>query len=108
MAELAREIHICHLLHEGFRTLAVFNQGFYRNQAEIMLLGKLNEFRRAHHMAVIVHDFAAKACGIETGKTCQIRGGFRMTSTTQYAALYRTQREYMARTAEARCLGLGV
>ena len=69
-----------------------------------MLFRKLFKLRRAHHLAVVRHDLAAKACRIEACKACQIRRRFRMPRAAQNAALDGAQREYMAGTAEGRRL----
>ena len=51
----------------------------------------------ARHGAVIVHDLADDAGGIETGEPGEVDGGFGVTGAHQHAAFARDQREDMAR-----------
>ena len=63
VAVLAREVDVGDLVHEVLRALAVLDERLDRDDVEAVLLGELLESRRAHHVAVIVHDLAAEACG---------------------------------------------
>ena len=108
MTELAREVHIGYHVYKILRTLAVFDECLDRDHVQAMLLGKLQQFRRTHHMSIIIHDLTAETSRIETCQPCEIRRRLRMASPAQYTALNRTQREYMTRTAEAGRLGLRI
>lgn len=59
-------------------------------------------------MAVIVHNLAADAYGLQTCQLAQINSGFGVTGTHQYTALACTQRENVTGTAEVArlCTGL--
>src|SRR5574344_1574797 len=91
MTELAREVHIGYHVHEILRTLAVFDECLDRDHVQAMLLGKLQQFRRTHHMSIIIHDLTAETSRIETCQPGEIRRRLRMASPAQYAALDRTQ-----------------
>lgn len=59
-------------------------------------------------MAVIIHNLAADAYGLQACQLAQINSGFGVTGAHQYTALACAQRENVARTAEVArlCTGL--
>ena len=58
---------------------------------------KVTRSGQTRHRAVVVHDLADHAGGIQPGQARDIDGGFGMTGTHQRAALARHQREHVAR-----------
>ena len=108
VAVLAREVDVGDLVYEVLRALAVLDERLDRDDVEAVLLGELLESRRAHHVAVIVHDLAAEACRIEAREAREVRRRLRVASAAQHTALDGAQREDVARAAEGRRLRLRV
>ena len=102
MTVFAWKVNICDLTDKAFRTFAVSDEVFDGNDMHPMLLCKFLEMRCAHHVAIVIHDFATNAAGIEPRKTQEIGRCLRMPRTAKDAALDRTQRKNMSRTAETR------
>ena len=108
VAVLAREVDVGDLMHEVLRALAVLDERLDRDHVEAVLLGEFLEARRAHHVAVIVHDLAAEARRIKAREAREVRRRLRVAGAAQHAALDRAQREDVARAAEGRRLCLRV
>ena len=63
-------------------------------------LAEFVELRDARHGAVVVHDFADDASGLEAGDAGEIDGSFRLASANEDAAVARAQRKNMAGARE--------
>ena len=98
----AREVDVGNLLDEALRALAVLDERLNRDDVESVFFRKFFQLGRAHHVPVVRHDLTAKPRGIESCQACEIRCRLRVARAPQHAALDRTQREYMTRTAEGR------
>ena len=66
------------------------------------------QLRYARHGAVLVHDFADHAGGVEAGETRKIDRGFRLPGTDQHAAIARAQGENVAGPREVVGHGAGL
>ena len=64
---------------------------------EAVALGEGDEVGHARHGAVVVHDLADDAGGVEPGEPREIDAGLRVPGADQHAALARDQREHVAR-----------
>ncbi len=71
-----------------------------------VLLGEQLELRPAGHGAVVVHDLADHAAGLEPGHARQVTGSLGVAGTRQHAARLRHQRKDVAGADDV--LGLGV
>ena len=100
VAVLRRQRSLCSTMHHLLMRLAVSHKVSHRDEHQLMLLGKLNQLRRACHMAVIAHNLAADTNRTQACQLAQIHSGFGMTGAHQHAALTRTQRKHMTGTTE--------
>ena len=75
---------------------------------EAVLGAERDEVGDARHFAVVAHDFADDAGGIEAGQARQVDGGFGLAGAHQHAALARAQREDVAGTGEIGGGGFGI
>ena len=57
---LRRHLHDGHTVDELLVDFAVGLKILDGNELQVVLLSKLNQFGRAHHRAVVSHDFAAQ------------------------------------------------
>ena len=73
-----------------------------------MKLAELDELRDAGHAAVVVHDFADDAAGLESGEAGEIDGGLGLSGTDEHSALAGAQREDVAGPGKVRGAGIGV
>lgn len=70
------------------------------DEFQAVFVGDFPEVRRAHHRAVVCHDFAAQADLFESGQAHEVDRGFRVAVAGQDAAAFGDEGEVVARTAE--------
>src|SRR6185312_5897306 len=87
-------------VHAVFVTQPEANQLGNRDHLQAMLRAEFMKLRDARHSAVPIHDFADHAGWIEPREAREVDGGFRLASANEYAALFRAQREDVARPRE--------
>ena len=94
-AAAMRAVHrgLCHLLDDLVVAQPVADQVLDGADLEAVALGEGDEVGHARHGAVVVHDLADDAGGVEAGEPREIDAGFRMPGPHQHAALARDQRE---------------
>ena len=85
-----------HLLDDLVVAQPVADQVLDGADLEPVALGEGDEVGHARHGAVVVHDLADDAGGVEAGQPREIDAGFRMPGPHQHAALARDQREDVA------------
>ncbi len=95
IAERRRQPRTGHPPHKGLALHAVFNERLDRHHLQLVHLGKLRQLRHARHGAVLVHDFADHAGGIQSGQPRQIDRTLRLPGAPQHTALLRLQGENM-------------
>src|SRR6266513_6542605 len=71
-----------------------------RDHHQLVLLAEADEVRHARHRAVIIHDLADHAGGIESRETGEINCGFRLAAALQDAAVPGAKWENMPRSRE--------
>ena len=84
----------------AFMPQAVADQVGHRDHFEAVLRAEFPKLRHARHGAVLVHDFADDAGGVESGEPREIDRSFGLSGADQHAAIGRAQRENVAGTRE--------
>ena len=67
---------------------------------EAVVGAEVVELRDAGHGAVVVHDFADDAAGVEAGQAGEIDGGFGLAGADEHAAFAGAEREDVAGAGE--------
>ena len=106
-AELGFEAAFAAPLDQLFGLQAVADQARDGNHLQPVLLAELGQLRHARHGAVVVHDFADHAAGLEARHARQIDGRLGLARAHQHAALARAQRKHVAGTRQIRRLRVG-
>jgi hypothetical protein len=73
-----------------------------------VLLAKANEVRDTSHRPIIIHDFADNPGALQSGETCQIDRGFRLTSSLENTSRSGAQWENVSRTGEVFCTAIRI
>ena len=94
-------------LHEAFMLEAVPNEIGDRDDPDVELACELGELRQTGHRAVLVHDFADYAAGLEAGEDCEIDGRFRLARAGEDAAGAGAEWKDMPRAGEVGGPGVG-
>src|SRR5262249_286463 len=79
---------------------AVANQIRDREHFQIVFVAEFTKLRHARHRAVLAHDFADDACGLQAGDASEVYTGFGLTCANKDAAVARPKREDVAGTRE--------
>jgi len=85
----------------------VANEFGYGEHLEAVLGAELDQVWDAGHGAVVVHDFADDAGGIETGEAGEIDGSFGLTGADEDSAFARAEGENVAGASEVVGRGTG-
>jgi len=91
---------------ELFGLFPVSDQVRDRADLQVVLFGENDQFVRAHHRAVIGHDFAAETRRLQSGQARQVDSRFGVAVAHEHAIVHCFQREDMAGSAEI--FGFGV
>ena len=89
-----------HGFHQTVMLFTVVLYCFYGGDCKTPFCSQFHELGCAHHGAVLLHDFAAKAAFFKTGQTHQVHGGLCVAGALQDAVFLCHQGEHMARPAE--------
>ena len=105
IAVLGGHLGHCHLIHQLVVALAVVLQVLDGDEGETVALRELHELGSAHHGAVLPHDLAAQAAGLQPRQTAQVHGGLGVALPLQDTILFGQQGEHVPRPPEVLRLG---
>ena len=97
---VGRQLRRRHLPHQPLVAHAVLDQIGDRDHEQLVPACEPSQLRHPSHGAVVVHDLADDADGMETGNPRQIDRGFGLAGSHQHAAVPRPQRKHVAGTGE--------
>ena len=78
---------------EPFAWATVRDQIIDGDEGQAMAAREFLELGSTRHRAVIVHNFAEHAGGLEARELCEIHGSFRVAGPREYAGRIRAKRE---------------
>ena len=100
MAVFGRQVGDRHALDRLLVAAPVADQVGDGHDLHAVLRRKLDQFRGAHHRAVLAHDLAAQAALFHPREAHQVHRGLGVAGADEHAALAGLEREHMARPAE--------
>ena len=95
-------LHVTLMLH------AIADQLGNRQKLQIVAPAKFSELRDAGHRAIVVHDFANHAGGIEARDASEIDGRLGLARADHHAAALRAQGKNVARACEVFRMRVGI
>ncbi len=95
-----RQTHGDLALDEPLVPAAVLDQVGDGDEPEAVLRAELDQIGDARHRAVVLHDLADHAGGVQPGQTCEINGRLGLARALEDATAARAQREHVPRLDE--------
>ena len=103
-AEVGGKLGFRDFLHHRLVVHAVLDQIGDRDHQQLVPLGELRQLGHAGHRAVVIHDFADDAGGIQPADPRQIDRRFGLPGANEHAPGLRAQRKHVPRPREVRWL----